>query len=145
MTLAHMTLDRPTSQELDRLLEVYEAFAQGRLDLIPEFFEPDGFYRTSGTFPGMRERYVGHDEIATFWHAATEPWERLEIDTGETLARDGYAAAQVWLDGRGLGSGIDVRIEAGHFVRFRELRIVEFLAFPSWDAAKAEWERLGRA
>jgi len=144
MTLAQMTVDRTASQELNRLFEIYEAFANGRLEMIPEFFDPEGFYRTSGTFPGMRDRYVGHEEIATFWHAATEPWERLEIDTGETLARPGCVAAQVWIDGRGLGSGIDVRIEAGHVVRFRELRIVEFLAFPTWDAARAEWERSAR-
>ncbi len=48
----------------------------------------------------------------------------------------------MWLDGRGLGSGIDVRFEAGHVVRFRELKIVEFLAFPDWAAALEHWERL---
>ena len=143
MTLDQMAADRTSSQELERLFETYEAFAQGRLERIPELFDPEGFYRTSGVFPGMRERYVGHQEIATFWHAATEPWERLEIETGRTVVRDGCVAAEVWLVGRGLGSGIDVRINAGHVVLFRELMIVEFLAFSTWEMALAEWEASG--
>ena len=113
MPPAQMAVDRTSSQQLNRLLEAYEAFADGRLERIPDLFDPEGFYRTSGMFPGMRERYVGHEEIATFWHAATEAWERLEIEVGQTIARDDRVVAQVWLDGRGLGSGIDVRFEAG--------------------------------
>ena len=142
MPPAQMAVDRTSSQQLNRLLEAYEAFADGRLERIPDLFDPEGFYRTSGMFPGMRERYDGHEEIAAFWHAATEAWERLEIEAGQTIARNDRVVAQVWLDGRGLGSGIDVRFEAGHVVRFRDLRIVEFLAFPTWEAALAEWERL---
>jgi hypothetical protein len=35
-------------------------------------------------------------------------------------------------------SKVEVRgVEAGHLVRFRDLKIVEFLAFPSWDEALA--------
>ena len=63
--------------------------------------------------------------------------------TGRTVARDDCVAAEVWLEGRGLGSGIDVRIDAGHVVRFRELMIVEFLAFATWDMALAEWQASG--
>jgi hypothetical protein len=78
----------------------------------------------------MRERYLGHEEIAEFWHAATEPWESLQIETGRTMARGEDVVAQIWLTGRGRHSRVEVRgVEAGHLVRFRELKIVEFLAF----------------
>jgi hypothetical protein len=44
--------------------------------------------------------------------------------------------AQIWLHGRGRHSQIEVKgVEAGHLVRFRDLKIVEFLAFPTWDLA----------
>jgi hypothetical protein len=125
---------------VERLHETYDAFAHGRLELIPELFDPAGFYRTSGVFPGMRDRYTGHDEIAEFWHQSTEPWEHLEIETGRAQTRDDRVASEVWLVGRGLGSGVDVRIEAGHVVRFRELKIVEFLAFVSDAMALEELE-----
>jgi ketosteroid isomerase-like protein len=125
---------------VERLFETYDAFAHGRLERIPELFDPDGYYRTSGVFPGMRERYTGYEEIAEFWHQSTEPWEHLEIETGRTLTRDDRVAAEVWLVGRGLGSGVDVRIEAGHLVRFRELKIVEFHAFAEYAMALAELE-----
>jgi hypothetical protein len=32
-------------------------------------------------------------------------------------------------------------VEAGHLVRFRELKIVEFLAFATWDLAVEHLER----
>jgi ketosteroid isomerase-like protein len=128
-----------SSPELARLLEVYDAFVEGRLECIPEYFAPDGSYRPSGVFPGMRDRYEGHDGIADLWHASTEPWEWLQIDIGRTLVQDTDVVAQIWLSGRGRESQVEVRgVEAGHLVRFRELKIVEFLAFPSWELAVSE-------
>ncbi len=124
------------SPELERLFDIYDAFVQGRLACIPAYFHEDGWYRTSGVFPGMRDRYVGHDEIVEFWHAATEPWESLQIEIGHTTARGEDVVAQIWLSGRGRESQVEVKgVEAGHLVRFRELKIVEFLAFASWDLA----------
>jgi hypothetical protein len=128
-----------TSPELARLLEVYDAFVEGRLECIPEYFAPDGSYRPSGVFPGLRDRYEGHDGIADLWHASTEPWEWLQIDIGRTLVRDTVVVAQIWLSGRGRESQVEVRgVEAGHLVRFRNLKIVECLAFPSWELALSE-------
>jgi hypothetical protein len=84
----------------------------------------------------MRDRYVGHEEIVDFWHAATEPWESLRIEIGRTMVRGQDVVAQIWLSGRGRESGIEVKgVEAGHLVRFQELKIVEFLAFATWDLA----------
>jgi ketosteroid isomerase-like protein len=128
-----------SSPELARLLEVYDAFVEGRLECIPEYFAPDGSYRPSGVFPGLRDRYEGHDGIADLWHASTEPWEWLQIDIGRTLVRDTDVVAQIWLSGRGRESQVEVRgVEAGHLVRFRDGKIVEFLAFPSWELALSE-------
>jgi SnoaL-like domain len=128
--------EKVKSPELARLLDIYDAFVAGRLECIPEYFDPDGCYRPSGVFPGMRDRYVGHDEIVEFWHAATEPWESLQFEIGRTLVRGEDVVVQIWLHGRGRHSQIEVKgVEAGHLVRFRELKIVEFLAFPTWDLA----------
>jgi ketosteroid isomerase-like protein len=124
------------SPELGRLFDIYDAFVEGRLDCIPEYFDPRGCYRTSGVFPGMRDRYVGHEEIREFWHEATEPWEWLQIEVGQTTVRGEDVVAQIWLTGLGRHSRVEVEgVEAGHLVRFRDLKIVEFLAFPSWDLA----------
>ena len=139
-------VDRETqSPELARLFDIYDAFVEGRLECIPVYFHPRGCYRTSGVFPGMRERYVGHEEIAEFWHAATEPWESLRIETGRTMIRGEDVVVQIWLTGRGRQSRVEVKgVEAGHLVRFRKLKIVEFLAFASWDLAVAELRRAGQ-
>ena len=92
--------------------------------------------------PGdARDRYVGHEEIAEFWHAATEPWESLQIDIGQTMVQGEDVVAQIWLTGRGRQSRVEVKgVEAGHLVRFRELKIVEFWAFASWDLAVKQLE-----
>jgi ketosteroid isomerase-like protein len=118
-----------------RLLETYEAFVEGELERIPEFFHPEGSYRSSGVFPGMKERYVGHEEIEAFWHAANEPWEHFEIEPRRAAAADDCVVAEVCFKGRGLGSGIEVTIDAGHLVRFRDGLICEFRASASWDEA----------
>jgi ketosteroid isomerase-like protein len=125
------------SDNVTRLLDTYDAFVAGQLERIPEFFDPDGFYRTSGVFPGMQERYVGHDGIAAFWHAANEPWEWFEIEPLQTRAESDCVVAEVQFRGRGAGSGVEVSIAAGHLVRFRDGLIVEFAAFESWHAALA--------
>jgi ketosteroid isomerase-like protein len=120
-----------------RLLETYEAFVAGELERIPEFFDPEGFYRTSGVFPGMKERYVGHEEIEVFWHAANEPWEYFEIEPQRTVAAGDCVVAGVRFVGRGLGSGVEVTIDAGHLVQFRDGLICEFSAYASWEEALA--------
>ena len=131
-----------SSPELARLFDIYDAFVEGRLECIPVYFDAGGSYKTSGVFPGMRDRYVGHEEIRQFWHAATEPWESLQIDIGQTMVRGEEVVAQIWLTGRGRQSQVEVKgVEAGHLVRFRDLKIVEFLAFASWDLALEELDR----
>ncbi len=130
-----------SSDNATRLLETYDAFVAGELERIPEFFDPDGFYRTSGVFPGMQERYVGHDGIAEFWHAANEPWAWFEIEPLRTIVHGDCVAAEVQFRGRGAGSGVEVTIAAGHLVRFRDEMIVEFAAFASWEQALAEFDR----
>ena len=130
-----------SSPELARLFDIYDAFVEGRLECIPEYFDPKGTYRPSGTFPGMKDLYVGHEEIAEMWHASTEPWEWLKIEPDRTLIRGEDVVAQIWLSGRGRESQIEVEgVEAGHLVRFRNLKIVEFLAFPTFELARRHLE-----
>ena len=85
----------------------------------------------------MKERYAGHEEIEVFWHAANEPWEYFEIEPHRTAAAGDCVVAEVRFTGRGLGSGVEVTIDAGHLVRFRDGLIREFWAYASWDEALA--------
>jgi hypothetical protein len=138
--------DASKSPELARLFDIYDAFVAGRLECIPAYFDPRGCYRTSGVFPGMQDRYVGHEAIREFWHAATEPWEWLQIEVGQTMVRGEDVVAQIWLTGLGRHSRVEVKgVEAGHLVRFRDLKIMEFLAFPSWDLAMGDLSRINRS
>lgn len=130
-----------SAENVARLLETYDAFVEGELERIPEFFDPAGFYRTSGVFPGMQERYLGHEGIEALWHAANEPWEHLEIETLRTAADGDCVVAEVRFRGRGAGSGVEVTLEAGHLVRFRDRLIIEFSAYASWEQALAASKR----
>ena len=60
------------SAHVTRVHETYRAFERGELARIPEFFAPEGFYRTSGVFVGMNDVYSGHGGIEEFRHAWTE-------------------------------------------------------------------------
>ena len=123
-----------------RLLETYGAFVEGELDRIPEFFDPEGFYRTSGVFPGMRDAYRGHEGIREFWHAANEPWEYFEIEPLRTATDGDTVVAEVRFTGRGAGSGVEVTTHAGHLVRYRDGMIVELAAYATWEQALAAAE-----
>ena len=119
-----------------RLLETYEAFVAGELERIPEFFDPEGFYRTSGVFPGMKERYVGHAEI----ESSGTPPRALGVLRDRAPAngrRRRLRRSRGPLYRRGLGSGVEVTIDAGHLVRFRDGLICEFSAYASWEEALA--------
>jgi ketosteroid isomerase-like protein len=122
------------------VLATYDAFVDGELDRIPEFFHPEGVYRASGVFPGIEDSYRGHARIEEFWHAANEPWESFEIEALRTVAEDDWVAAEVQFRGRGLGSGVEVTIDAGHLIRFRDALIIDFSAYASWGAALAAAE-----
>ena len=86
----------------------------------------------------MQDRYLGHQQIEAFWHSANEPWEWFEIEVEETIAQGDLVLARVHFTGRGAGSGIEVDIEAGHLIRFRDRLIVEFSAFATWQMALEE-------
>jgi ketosteroid isomerase-like protein len=121
-----------------RVLATYDAFVAGELERIPEFFAPDGCYRASGVFPGIKPEYRGHEAIREFWHAANDPWEEFEIDVCRTVVDGQCVLAEVRFRGRGAGSGVEVGpLEAGHVIRFRDGLIVEFSAYPSWAEAAA--------
>jgi ketosteroid isomerase-like protein len=85
----------------------------------------------------MQESYRGHERIAVFWHHSNEPWERFEIEPLRTIVDGDRVIAEVGFRGRGLGSGAEVAVEAGHVVTFRDGLIVEFAAYPSFEEAMA--------
>ncbi len=128
------------SPNVTRLLETYEAFVHGRLELIPEIFDPDGFYSSSGVFVGMDDEYRGHQRIAELWYASTEAWETLTAEAGRIEEHGDCVVAEALFKGMGAESGLEVSFAAGHLVRFRDGKIVEFSAFPSFEEALEAFE-----
>jgi ketosteroid isomerase-like protein len=63
--------------------------------------------------------------------------EYFEIEPQRTVAAGDCVVAEVRFVGRGVGSGVEVTIDAGHLVRFRGGLICEFSAYASWDEALA--------
>jgi ketosteroid isomerase-like protein len=133
------------SRNITRLRETYHAFDHGQLERIPEFFAPDGFYRSSGVFVGMDAEYRGHDRIEELWHASTEAWETLAIEMWRTAEYGDWVVAEAHMEGIGAESGLEVAFEAGHLVRFGDGLILEFLAFPDFEQALEAAERLSGA
>jgi ketosteroid isomerase-like protein len=123
------------SRYVIRLRETYDAFEHGQLERIPEFFAPEGYYRTSGVFVGMDDVYKGHARIEELWHASTEAWETLSIEAWRIASHGDCVVAEAHMEGIGAESGLEVSFEAGHLVRFRDGMIVEFLAFPTFEQA----------
>ena len=126
----------------DRLIAAYETWAGGELERIPEYFHPDGVYRPSGLFPGMKAIYRGHGEIESLWHWWIETWDCFEIEVTSTVEVGDRVAAEVRFTGRGAGSGVEVTADVAQTAEFRDGLIVELRAFGSpheaWDAVGLE-------
>ena len=85
----------------------------------------------------MKERYVGHEEIEVFLARGQRAVGVRRDRAHRTAAAGDCVVAEVRFTGRGLGSGVEVTIDAGHLVRFRDGLIREFWAYASWDEALA--------
>ncbi len=90
----------------------------------------------------MDDEYRGHARIEELWHASTEAWETLQIEPWRTAEFGDCVVAEAHMEGIGAESGLEVKFEAGHLVRFRDGLIVEFLAFPTFEEALEAAERL---
>ena len=123
----------------DRIREIYEDFAHGRLDRLAEVIDQKIDFLShapADVFPYLGRRRGRTDVLQAF----SEVHKKLEIISFwpmTTIVNDDRAALTVVVKVKDRASGRSANYLAAHFMRFREGRIVDFCAIiNSLDAVR---------
>ncbi len=122
-----------------RLAAIYTAYAENRVEEVAAAFDDDAefiSYVPVDLFPYLGRR-KGKAEVLGTMHAVREEFEFLVYRPVFIVAEDDKAAGLVEVRLRQRATGRVINIMLGHFIRFRQGRIVEFREFTdSYDAAQ---------
>jgi ketosteroid isomerase-like protein len=115
----------------------YAAWNERDLEAFLATVHPEIVWETSGRFPGLGDRYVGHDGVRQVWGEIMGPWESFEIGHEEVIGLD-HDSVLVHVRFRGRGrEGIEVEQDFGQRYEIRDGLLTRMKAYPTWDAALA--------
>jgi ketosteroid isomerase-like protein len=124
-----------TNVELARL--GYERFSSRDLDGWLELMHPDVDWGTSGLFPGLRDRYVGHADVIKFFEAFMEAWESMDVEVLEVREVPGGVLLHIRFHARGR-DGIEVSRPLSQHMEFEEGKLRRLRSWAEWpDALRA--------
>jgi NAD-dependent deacetylase len=115
--------------------DAYAAWNSDDLDGFLKTIHPEIVWETSGLFPGLATRYVGHQGVRRFWEAFKDPWEWLEISYSELRDLDpDTVLVHVHFHAGGRG-GIEVDEDFGQRYETRDGLLIRMHSYPSWEKA----------
>jgi ketosteroid isomerase-like protein len=123
------------SPHLEVVRRGFAGWNSGEVERFLETIHPEIVWQPSGVFPGLADRYEGHDGIREFWRDFTELWEMIEVRYGET--RDippDSVLVRVHFSARGRG-GIPVERDLVQRYRIRDGLLIEMHSYASWENA----------
>ena len=119
-----------------------EAFNRRDLDGWLAFMDED--IEIESRFSRLGDtRFRGHESIRQWWDDLGDAWDVLEVVPEEVReSAPDETLALIHLNGRGRGSGLEVREPAAHRVRYRDGKWVQ-LAYVDREQAERELAALG--
>ena len=134
-----------TQTELrSRVLEIYEAFSAGKLDLLADVFDEHVDFLSNAPielFPYLGHRVGKADVVKTLWAVHNE-FKPLSFKPIRIITEDDAAGVLVSIHATQRRTGRVIHFFAAHFLRFRGDRIVEYRAV--MDSLEAVQQVLGR-
>jgi ketosteroid isomerase-like protein len=112
----------------------------GEIDALVERFEPDGWLRLAGAFPGLKPIYRGHEGYREFFEDFREPWTRIVLRADEVEPLRPFVFAALGFHGVGR-EGIEVDATFFFLFEFGDGRIAAWRAFVDRDEALAAADR----
>lgn len=88
--------------------EGYKAWNSGEIEPIIELLSPDVEWITSASFPGLKERYHGHDGFRKFWDDLRGPWEDIHVEIEGVEREENYGILRIRFHGTSKSSGVGV-------------------------------------
>jgi ketosteroid isomerase-like protein len=106
------------TDDVERVRHGYEAFANGDIAAVLDFFDPDVEWRMADDEPDART-FHGHQQILQFWAETLDTFEWFRFDLEEVLAVGDRVVAVTRICGRGKGSGVEVDLSESHVLSMR--------------------------
>jgi ketosteroid isomerase-like protein len=123
-------------ENLDVLRHGHAAFNRGDLSGIKDMVVEDVEWGTLATFPGVDAVYRGRDGVAEWTADTRSAWDNYEVSVVNVLYDAGdQMVVEEHLQGRGLGSGVEVEMRLFAAYRFRDRKIAKRQAY--MEKAKA--------
>jgi NAD-dependent deacetylase len=113
----------------------FAGWNSGEVERFLETIHPEIVWEPSGVFPGLAERYQGHDGVRRFWRDFKETWEMIEVRAKEIrdVTPDSVLVG-VHFRARGRG-GIPVERDLVQHYRIRDGLLIEMHSYASWENA----------
>jgi ketosteroid isomerase-like protein len=127
------------SENIEVIRRAHAAFNRGDFATLREVAADEVEWGTTGAWAGIDSVYHGSDALVRWAEDIRSVWEVFEVRIDDVLyeAADSLVVVER-LNGRGLGSGVDVEMRAFSAYWFRDGRIVKRKAFldelPALDA-----------
>lgn len=110
---------------LERIREGYGTWNEGDLQATLDLLDPEVQWKTSGSFPGVRKLYEGHEGFREFWEHLHAPFEAIHVEL-ESFEREGEVALlRLRFHGKSKASGVDLDLPWFQVARFADEKIVE--------------------
>ena len=117
--------------------EIFEAWNRDDVEAALAIVDPAVVldFRTTDSFPGLRDEFRGHDGFREWWRRVREPFEYWHAEPRRFFRDGDKVVADVHFVAKGGASGVPVEMDFGNFWTFRDRLMVRFEAYPSLDDA----------
>lgn len=107
-----------------------DAWNAGDLRPVLHHVHPDVEWETSGSFPGVRGVYHGHEGVLRWREDISAPFTQFLITIVEMTLEDDVVTARVHFDAVGAASGAAVQLDFVNEWHFRDGLVVRYRAIP---------------
>jgi ketosteroid isomerase-like protein len=100
-----------SEENVENLLQAVEAFNRKDADAFVALASPEVEWEDAMFWSGVARTYRGRDELREWFNEVEEAWESIHVEVEEiTEAGDDRAFAELFLTGRGAGSGVETEL-----------------------------------
>jgi ketosteroid isomerase-like protein len=100
-----------SEENVENFLQAVEAFNRKDAEAFVALASPEVEWEDALFWSGVARTYRGRDELREWFNEVEEAWESIHVEVEEvTEAGDDRAFADLFLTGRGAGSGVETEL-----------------------------------
>lgn len=115
--------------DIEIVRSLYDAWHRDDQATVLARQHPDVVWETSGSFPGVNERYRGHDGVRRYWSDIRAPFDPFLIEVKRIERCDAVIVAHVRFRAVGVQSGVAVELDVRHEWTLEDGLVVRYRAF----------------